>query len=70
MCSSDLQAIVQKLNAVVVKGMQAPAVEKHFLQNGLEPATSTPTAFRELIAADLQSWRKIIQDSKINVTSK
>ena len=59
--------IVQKLNAVMNKGMQSPAVVKHFVSNGLEPATSTPEAFQELIAAELQMWRKLIKDANISV---
>ena len=63
------QVIVQKLNAVIVKSMQGPAVVQHFIANGLEPATSTPSAFQELIAADIKLWRKIVQDANISVES-
>ena len=61
------QPIVQKLNMVMNKGMQTPAVVQHFLTNGLEPATSTPAAFQELIASELQIWRKLIKDANISV---
>ncbi len=61
------QVIVQKLNAVMNKGLQAPAVAQHFVGNGLEPTTSTPAAFQELIASELQMWRKLIKDANINV---
>ena len=63
------QVIVQKLNAVMKKGMQAPAVVQHFVSNGLEPTTSTPAAFQELIASELQLWRKLIKDANINVNA-
>mgnify|MGYP003341004074 CR=1 FL=1 len=62
-------AIVQKLNAVVNKGMQSPDVIRHFINNGLEPATSTPAALQELIATELQVWRKVIKDAQISVNA-
>ena len=61
--------IIQKLNAVMIKGMQMPAVIQHFLSNGLEPTSSTPEAMRELIASELQLWRKMVKDAGIQVKS-
>ena len=61
------QVIVQKLNAVMKKGLQAPAVVRHFVGNRLESTTSTPAAFQKLIASELQMWRKLIKDANINV---
>lgn len=43
------------------------AMIRHFVSNGLEPATSTPAEFQALIAADLQVWRKLIKDAGISV---
>jgi len=63
------RAIVEKLNAVMNKGMQSPAVVKHFVSNGLEPATSTPEAFQGLIPTELQMWRKLIKDANISVNA-
>jgi tripartite-type tricarboxylate transporter receptor subunit TctC len=39
------------------------------VSNGLEPATSTPEAFLELIATELQLWRKLIKDANISVNA-
>ena len=61
------QAIVQKLNAAMNKGLQSPAMIQHFVSNGLEPTTSTPDAMRDIIASELQLWRKMIKDAGINV---
>ena len=61
------QPIVQKLNAVMNKGMQTPAMIQHFVSNGLEPTTSTPEGMRDIIAAELQLWRKMIKEAGINV---
>jgi tripartite-type tricarboxylate transporter receptor subunit TctC len=63
------QPIIQKLNEVLNKGMQSPAMVRHFVNNGLEPATSTPAAFQEIIASDLQLWRKLIKDANISVNA-
>jgi tripartite-type tricarboxylate transporter receptor subunit TctC len=64
------QAIVQKLNGVMTKAMTAPAVVQHFMNNGLEPATSTPQGFHDLIVADLQLWRKVIKDANISMDAQ
>ena len=61
--------IVPKVYAVIVKGVQAPAIVRHFIINGLEPATSTPAALQQLIATDLQLWRKVIRDANISARS-
>jgi tripartite-type tricarboxylate transporter receptor subunit TctC len=63
------QPIIQKLNAVVNKGLQSPAMIQHFVNNGLEPTTSTPDGMRDIIATELQLWRKMIKDANINVKS-
>jgi tripartite-type tricarboxylate transporter receptor subunit TctC len=63
------QPIVQKLNAVINKALATPAFVQYFVSNGLEPAGSTPAAFQELIASELQLWRKVIKDANINVSA-
>jgi tripartite-type tricarboxylate transporter receptor subunit TctC len=63
------QAIVQKLNAVVVKSMQSPAMIQHFVSNGLEPTSSTPEGMREIIASELQLWRKMVKEAGISMKS-
>ena len=63
------QTIIQKLNVVMNKGLQSPAMMQHFFNNGLEPTTSTPDGMRDIIASELQLWRKMIKDAGINVKS-
>ena len=61
------KAIVERLNGIMVKGLHTPDVAMRFEKAGLELATSTPEAFRELIKSDFQMWTKIIRDAKITV---
>jgi tripartite-type tricarboxylate transporter receptor subunit TctC len=61
------KAIVERLNGIMVKGLNAPDVALRFERSGLELATSTPEGFRELIKSDLQMWTKLIKDARITV---
>ncbi len=63
------KAIVDKLNPVMNKGLMSPEISQRFFINGLEVATSTPQGYHDIIRNDLQSWRKLIKDSKISVES-
>ena len=63
------QPIIQKLNAVINKALATSAFIQYFVSNGLEPAGSTPAAFQELIATELQLWRKMIKDANISVNA-
>ncbi len=61
------QPIVQKLNAAINKGLRAPAAVQMFISSGLEAATSTPAGMRELIAAELAAWTKLVREAKLDV---
>ncbi len=63
------KAIVDKLNPVMNKGLMSPEINQRFFVNGLEVATSTPQGYQDIIRNDLQSWRKLIKDSRISVES-
>ena len=58
---------IQKLNAAINKGLHKPVVIQQFVNSRLEPATSTPAGLQELIASELQLWRKVIKDANISV---
>lgn len=60
-------AVIQRLNAVMNKGLQSTAMIQHFVSNGLEPTTSTPDGMREHIAAELQLWRKMVKEAGISM---
>jgi tripartite-type tricarboxylate transporter receptor subunit TctC len=60
------RAIVERLNAEVVKAMRAPDVhERIAVQGGNEIVTGTPDELAALIKADLQMYGKLIKDAKI-----
>lgn len=61
--------IIDKLNAVANKGMQTPAMIQHFVNNGLEPTSSTPEGMRDLIASELALWRKMVKEANVSVKS-
>ena len=59
--------IIDKLNAIMVKGLAQPDELARFEKNGLEVATSTPQGFHDMIVKDLEMWKKLIKDAKISV---
>ena len=61
------KAIVDRLNAIMNKGLATPEVLQRFEKNGLEVATTTPQGFHDLIVSDLAMWKKLIKDAKISV---
>ena len=61
------KAIVDRLNAIMNKGLATPEVSQRFEKNGLEIATTTPQGYYDLIVSDLNMWKKLIKDAKISV---
>lgn len=61
------QAVVDKLNAAVVKIMQMPEVSKRLSGLGLEPRTSTPAEFSVFLKAEVVKWAKVVKDSGARV---
>ncbi len=61
------KAIIDRLNAIMNKGLAAPDELQRFEKNGLEVATSTPQGFHDMIVTDLAMWKKLIKDAKISV---
>ena len=61
------KAIVERLNAIMVKAIATPEMVQRFEANGLEIASSTPEGYRDMIRTDLDTWRKLIKQAKISV---
>jgi len=61
------RAIVDKLNAIMNKGLATPEVFQRFEKNGLEIATTTPQGFHDMLVTDLRMWKKLIKDANISV---
>jgi tripartite-type tricarboxylate transporter receptor subunit TctC len=60
------RAIVARLNAEIVKAMQAPDVRERLVtQGGNEIVTGSPEQFAALIRSDLRMYAKLIRDANI-----
>jgi len=60
------RAVVQRLNAQIVKAMHAPEVhERIAVQGGNDIVTGTPEEFAALIRADLERYGRLIREAKI-----
>jgi len=60
-------AIVAQLNAAVTTIVTEPEIRNRLAAAGLEPASSTPDAFRDLIRDDLARWAPIVRASGARV---
>ncbi len=61
------QAIVKKTQAEVVRVLQGPDVSAKFAGAGVEPLTSTPEAFANMIRQEIPKWTKVARAAKIRV---
>ena len=61
------RVIIDRLNAIMNKGLAAPDAMQRFEKNGLEIATTTPREYHDLLVSDLAMWKKLIKDAKISV---
>jgi tripartite-type tricarboxylate transporter receptor subunit TctC len=61
------RAIVRKAHADVVKVLQAPDVSARFAGAGVEPLTSSPEAFAEMIRLEIPKWTKVARAAKVRV---
>ncbi|MGZ5091176.1 MAG: Bug family tripartite tricarboxylate transporter substrate binding protein [Burkholderiales bacterium] len=59
--------VVTRLNREIVKLMQAPDIRERFSQQGIDPETSTPEQFAQLIREEYARWTKVIRASGIKV---
>jgi tripartite-type tricarboxylate transporter receptor subunit TctC len=60
-------AIVQRLNAAIVKVVNLPEVQKGIKDFGYEPLGSTPKEMADRIHRELEEWTVIIKQSNISV---
>ena len=57
------QAIVERLNAAVVKIVREPAMSKYLSDQGADPWTTTPGEYAAYIKAEVMKWAKVVKDS-------
>jgi len=55
--------IVNKLNTVLVKALQAPDVKERLASQGAEAVGDTPEQFTAQMQRDLVKWAKVVKDS-------
>lgn len=57
------QAIIERLNKVIVNAMSKPEVNGKFTALGLEPKTSTPKQLADFNLSELEKWGRVIKKS-------
>jgi tripartite-type tricarboxylate transporter receptor subunit TctC len=59
------KAIIDRLNADMIKTLQSPTVKEKFNMLGIEPVSSTPERLREFAQAETARWGKLIKEANI-----
>lgn len=57
------KAVIDTLNAALVRAMATPELRKQLTQLGIEPASSSPQEFAQLVRAEIPKWNKIVKQS-------
>ncbi|HEY4254331.1 MAG TPA: tripartite tricarboxylate transporter substrate binding protein [Roseomonas sp.] len=57
--------LVARWNAEINRAMQAPEVQRRFVENGLQPLGGTQQAFIDQILADRAKWGRVIREHNI-----
>ena len=63
------RAVVDRINAEMKKAVANPDFAKQLAAMGLEPASSTPAEFHDMIASELKRWSKVIKEAGITAES-
>jgi tripartite-type tricarboxylate transporter receptor subunit TctC len=58
-------AVVNKLNAEIVRALKSPNVAAHLLKEGSVPVGSSPAEFASTIQAEIAKWAKVIAAAKL-----
>jgi tripartite-type tricarboxylate transporter receptor subunit TctC len=59
--------IVARLNAEIVRGLQAADAKQRLLDSGIEATTGTPEQFAAYIQSETKKWAKVVKDANIKV---
>ena len=59
------RAIVMKTNAELARVLKSPATTQRFASAGLEPLTTTPEAFADLIRREIPKWQKVVATAEL-----
>jgi len=58
-------AVVDKLNAEINRITAGADMKEFFLREGAEPASLTPAAFGQVIAGEIERWKKVAKAANI-----
>jgi len=59
--------VVAKLNAAINAAAATPAIKSRFASEGAEQFFGTPQDLRNLIARDLEGWRRVVREGNIRI---
>ena len=59
--------ILQRINAAANQALDDPEVKAQFTRLGIDPAGRTPQQFTQMVAADLNQWKRIATDLKVTL---
>lgn len=60
-------AILNKLNADLVKVLSSPELKERFAQQGQEMVGNSPERFREIVKAEVAKWAKVINEIGLRI---
>jgi tripartite-type tricarboxylate transporter receptor subunit TctC len=63
------KAVVDRINAEMRKAVQNPEFVKQLEAIGLDPASSSPAEFHDMIKSELKRWTKVIKEAGITAES-
>jgi tripartite-type tricarboxylate transporter receptor subunit TctC len=59
------KTVVAKLNADLHKALNAPDVQRRLMEQGVDPAPSTPDQFAAFIRSETEKWAKVVRDANV-----
>src|SRR6185295_7279758 len=59
--------VIDRLNREIVKALALPATADMLATQGLDPVSSTPGEFDQLIRSEISKWRKLVQAAGIRI---
>jgi tripartite-type tricarboxylate transporter receptor subunit TctC len=59
--------IVVKANTEIVKLLKSPVLRDRFIASGLEPRSTTPEEFRDIIRREIPIWHKVAKQANIKI---
>jgi tripartite-type tricarboxylate transporter receptor subunit TctC len=58
-------AVVNRISAELIKALESPDFAQRLIGQGLDPASSTPQGFHDMIRSELARWSKVIKEAGI-----